>query len=455
MNHRMNRREFIKSIVGAGAVMGLQNYGCSRSNVDNNSKRQFKQPNIILIMADDLGYGDIGCYGNKTIKTPNINALAEGGMRFTDFHANAPVCSPTRAALLTGRYQQRCDIEEVIYAKEPSRQTGMALDEVTFAEVLKKAGYVTGVFGKWHLGYKTEFNPTKQGFDEFRGYVSGNIDYHSHIDGAGIQDWWKNLEKVPEEGYVTDLITKYGIDFIERHKDKPFCLYLPHEAVHSPYQGRNDPPERLAGSRRGKKRKGNEIPEAYKEMIEVMDEGVGRIVETVKRLGLEGKTFIFFCSDNGATKNGSNGPLAGYKSSLAEGGHRVPAIAYWPGKIKPGMVTNDTALSMDLFPTMVSIAAAKLPEGLKLDGVDLLPMLTEGKQLPQRTLFWRYRKERAVRNGPWKLLIQDKNVRLYNLDEDIGEKRNLAEFESGKVRQLQTELSAWEHRVSGGIKLKA
>jgi len=472
----MNRREFIKSIVGTGAVMGLQNYGCSRGNVDNNSKRTFKQPNIILIMADDLGYGDIGCYGNKTIKTPNIDALAKGGMKFTDFHANAPVCSPTRAALLTGRYQQRSGIEGVIYAKGPTRQTGMALDEVTFAEVLKKAGYATGIFGKWHLGYNVEFNPAKQGFDEFRGYVSGNVDYHSHIDGAGIQDWWENCEKVPEEGYVTDLITEHGIDFIELHKDKPFCLYLPHEAVHSPYQGRNDPPERLGGGRKGKKDKGAEIMRKYKEMIEVMDESIGRIVKTVEHLGLRRKTFVFFCSDNGANKNGSNGPLAGYKGSLAEGGHRVPAIAYWPGRIKPGTVTNDTALSMDLFTTMVSIGRAELPAGpvrnsatgnmmqneaisngagLKLDGIDLLPVLTERKKLPQRTLFWCYRNERAVRKGPWKLLVQDKNVRLYNLSEDIGEKKNLAKVEPGKVRQLQTELSAWEHRVSAGIRMKA
>ena len=451
----MNRREFIKSIVGAGAAVVLPNYSCSMSKVADSSKLTVKQPNIILIMADDLGYGDIGCYGNKRIKTPNIDALAKGGMKFTDFHANAPVCSPTRAALLTGRYQQRSGIEGVIYAKGPTRQTGMALDEVTFAEVLKKAGYATGIFGKWHLGYNVEFNPAKQGFDEFRGYVSGNVDYHSHIDGAGIQDWWENCEKVPEEGYVTDLITEHGIDFIERHKDKPFCLYLPHEAVHSPYQGRNDPPERLGGGRKGKKAKGAEIMRAYKEMIEVMDEGIGRIVETVKRLGLRWKTFIFFCSDNGANKNGSNGPLAGHKGSLAEGGHRVPAIAYWPGRIKSATVTHETALSMDLFPTMASLTDAKVPAGLKLDGVDLLPMLTEGKKLPQRTLFWRYRDQRAVRKGPWKLLVQDKNVRLYNLDEDIGEKKNLAEVESGKVRQLQTELSAWEHRVSGGIKLKA
>ena len=448
----VNRREFMKFAIGGAAAMMMPNYGCS---VGESSKGITKRPNIILIMADDLGYGDVSCYGSKKIQTPNIDALARGGVKFTDYHSNCPVCSPTRAALLTGRYQQRCGIEGVIYAKGPTRQTGMALEETTFAEVLKKCGYATGIFGKWHLGYNVEFNPAKQGFDEFVGYVSGNVDYHSHLDGAGFEDWWKNCEKVPEEGYCTDLITRHGIEFIERHKDEPFCLYLPHEAPHYPYQGREDPPERLSGGRKGRKAKGDEILRAYKEMVEVMDEGIGRIVETVRRLGLERKTFIFFCSDNGATKRGSNGALSGYKGSLWEGGQRVPAVAYWPGRIKAGTITDETVLGMDLFATMVSIAGVKPPAGLELDGVDLLPMLTEGRRLPERTLFWRYRKEKAVRKGPWKLLVQNNQSKLYNLDEDLGEKENLADVKPGIVKQLEDELSAWEQEVSAAVELRA
>ena len=448
----MNRREFIKFAVGGAAAVVIPNYGCS---VGNSSKATEERPNIILIMADDLGYGDIGCYGSKKIHTPNVDALARGGLKFTDYHSNCPVCSPTRAALLTGRYQQRCGIEGVIYAKGPIRQTGIALEETTFAEVLKKRGYMTGIFGKWHLGYNVEFNPAGQGFDEFIGYVSGNVDYHSHIDGAGFDDWWKNLQKVPEEGYCTDLITNHGVDFIERHKDEPFCLYLPHEAPHYPYQGREDPPERLSGGRKGKKAKGQEITRAYKEMVEVMDEGIGRIVETVRRLGLERKTFIFFCSDNGATKNGSNGVLAGYKGSLWEGGHRVPAVACWPGMIKAGTTTDQTVLGMDLFATMMSIAGAKPPADMKLDGVDLLPVLTENASLPERMLFWRYRKEKAVRKGPWKLLVQGNRSKLYNLVQDLGEKENLAIAKPEMVKALEDELAAWEQEVSAGIELRA
>ena len=444
----MNRREFVKFVAAGAAALLCNGQAGARS-------RAAGKPNIILMMADDLGYGDIGCYGSTKIKTPNIDALAKGGMKFTDYHSNCPVCSPTRAALLTGRYQQRSGIEGVVYAKGPARQTGLALEETTFAEVLKERGYATGLFGKWHLGYNVEFNPARQGFDEFRGYVSGNVDFHSHIDGAGFDDWWKNLEKVPEEGYTTDLITKHGADFIERHKDHPFCLYLPHEAPHSPYQGRNDPPERLHGGKKGRKAKGPEITRAYKEMVEVMDEGIGRIVDTVKRLGLDRKTFIFFCSDNGATRQGSNGALSGYKGSLWEGGHRVPAVACWPGRIKPGTTTDQTVLGMDLYATMVSIAGAKLPAGLKLDGADLLGMLTEHEKLPERTLFWRYRKERAVRRGPWKLLVRDNETTLYNLDMDLGEKNDLARTKPRMLKRLENELAIWEQEVSAGVMLRA
>jgi arylsulfatase A-like enzyme len=437
-------------LIAAGAATLFVEEGQAKSRL-----KAAGRPNIILIMADDLGYSDIGCYGNTKIKTPNLDALARGGMKFTDYHSNCPVCSPTRAALLTGRYQQRSGIEGVVYAKGPTRQTGLALEETTFAEVLKRHGYATALFGKWHLGYNVEFNPARQGFDEFIGYVSGNVDYHSHIDQAGYDDWWKNLEKVPEEGYTTDLITKHGVDFIERHKDEPFCLYLPHEAPHYPYQGRKDPPERLAGGRKGKKAKGDEIARAYKEMVEVMDEGVGRIVDAVRRLGLERRTFIFFCSDNGANKRGSNGVLSGYKGSLWEGGHRVPAIAYWPGMIEPGTTTDQTAMGMDLFATMVSIAGAKLRAGLKLDGVDLLGMMTKNERLPDRMLFWRYRNQKAVRKGPWKLLVRNKKTTLYDLDEDIAEKNDLSGKRPRILKKLGEELVAWEHEISAGVKLRA
>jgi arylsulfatase A-like enzyme len=440
MENRLTRRTFLS--VGAAGLMGgaIALRECTGAN-DGPAR-----PNIVLIMADDLGYGDISCYGGW-ISTPNVDALAAGGMRFTDYHSNGAVCSPTRAALLTGRYQQRCGIDAVVTASGPARETGMAQKEITFAEVLKQRGYVTGLFGKWHVGYRVRFNPTKQGFDEFIGYVSGNVDYHTHIDQAGIDDWWKRDEKVPEEGYVTDLITKHAVDFLRRHKNEPFCLYLPHEAPHYPYQGRTDPPERLPGGGKGKKAQGAEIKRAYREMVQVMDESIGRVVETIRELGLEQRTFIFFCSDNGANKQGTNAPLRGNKGSLWEGGHRVPAVAYWPGRIKPGGVCDQTVLGMDLFPTMAALAGAKLAAGLALDGVDLTRTLTYGERLPERTLFWAYRKQRAVRKGPWKLLVQDDSVRLFNLDDDLGEQHDLAKAEPEMVATLRAELAAWERDV--------
>jgi len=405
------------------------------------------RPNFVLIMADDLGYGDLGCYGSRRTETPNLDALAAEGLRFTDYHSNGPVCSPTRAALLTGRYQQRCGVDEVIYAKGPARQTGMGLEQVTFAEVLKAAGYVTGIVGKWHLGYRVEFNPRRQGFDEFVGYVSGNIDYHSHIDGAGIADWWHGEQKVHEQGYVTDLITTHAVDFIRRHRAQPFCLYVAHEAPHYPYQGRKDPPERLPGGAKAKRARGNQVGRAYKQMIQAMDEGVGRIVQTLRQLGLAERTLVFFCSDNGATRHGSNGPLRGLKGSLWEGGHRVPAIAWWPGHITPGRVSGETVLGMDLFATMASLGRARLPEGLELDGVDLSGLLLAEKPLQDRLLFWAYRDQRAVRQGPWKLLIRSGRSELYNLAEDLGEHRDLSAQHAKLVEQLRAALQRWEKEV--------
>lgn len=443
------RRDFLR-ILGAGAA-ALALPGCmSRSNLSGQGHSGNK-PNIILIMADDLGYGDLGCYGNTIIKTPNINALAQDGMRFTDFHSNGPMCSPTRAALLTGRYQQRCGIEGVLGWE---RDKGLALKEVTFAEVLKSAGYTTAAFGKWHVGHIIRFGPVLQGFDTFRGYFSGCLDYQSHVDRQGNLDWWHNGRLEQEEGYATDLIANHGVRFIEQNKDRPFCLYMPHLAVHFPYQGPNDKADRYVGTSWHHLKRGSRQDRraAYKEMVESLDDGVGRIVRTVKQLGIENKTLILFISDNGAYSDvGSNAPLARQKGSLWEGGHRVPCIAYWPGKIRPGTVNNQTVMTMDIFPTMVTMAAAKLPAGLKLDGVDLLPTLTQTGSLPQRPLFWRHRQEKVIRKGPWKLLIKGEDRYLYNLADDIGEKNDLAQARPEMVKAMEAEFLAWEADVTAGV----
>ena len=414
------------------------------------AQRQEK-PNIIIIMADDMGYGDLSCYGSTLINTPNLDNLAAEGIRFTDFHANGSVCSPTRAALLTGKYQQRVGIDGVVTAKH-DRDKGLDPSEKTFAEAIKEAGYVTGMFGKWHVGYQTKFNPIQQGFDEYIGYVSGNVDYHSHIDQEGYEDWWVGDTIKNEKGYSTDLITKYSVDFIERHKDEPFLLYIPHEAPHGPFQGRKSEAERYVGWKDGAKQKKKvseeELNAIYKEMVEVMDEGIGEVMETLKKLKLDKNTLVFFCSDNGASRKvGSNGGLRGYKSTLWEGGHRVSAMAWYPGKIAPNQVNDETILTMDLFPTIMDLVGAEIPKGL--DGISVKNNLLTGEALPQRDLFWGYAGRKAVRQGDWKLILQKKDAEplLYNLKEDIGENDNVAGQHPERVGTMLEKLKAWTEDV--------
>jgi len=463
MERALDRRDFLKA-VGFGA-MSVAVSSCAAGSKRGARSGPQDKPNIVLIMADDLGYGDLGCYGNQTIKTPNLDALAKGGMRFTDFHSNGAMCSPTRAALLTGRYQQRAGIESVLSARS-NYETGMAVEEITFAEVLKTAGYATACFGKWHLGYPPAYNPVRQGFDTYRGFVAGGLDYHSHIDRSGRADWWKDDKLLPEEGYTTELLSEHAAQFIEDSKAKPFCIYVPYQAVHFPFQGPNDEADRVVGGNYWSKakygRRYDDVDDrklAYKEMVESLDAGVGRIVKKLKELGLDKKTLVFFTSDNGAYRwVGSNLPCKGQKGDLWEGGHRVPAIAFWPGKIKAGAVTNETALTMDLFVTMAATAGAELPVGRKLDGVNILPVLLEGRKLPERTVFWRTSGQGAARKGPWKLIMRGKKqgeytfVGLFNVDDDIGEDNNLAEAQPQMVKMLKAEFEAWEKDVTAGVK---
>ncbi|MFW6103953.1 MAG: sulfatase-like hydrolase/transferase [Bacteroidota bacterium] len=416
------------------------------------SEKEKQKPNVIIIMADDLGYGDLSCYGSEYIQTPNIDSLSEHGLTFTDYHSNSSVSTPTRAALLTGRYQQRSGLEGVIYVRGETRQTGMAPSEITFADVLKDAGYTTGIMGKWHLGYKKKFNPVHQGFDEFYGYLSGNIDFHSHYDNAGIYDWWHNLDTIREEGYVTDLITDHSVEFIRENKDKPFLLYIPHEAPHVPFQGRNDTAYRYPDRDFSYLGPVEDTAATYREMVEVMDEGIGRVMKTLRDLDLEEETFVVFCSDNGA-RFGSNGNLRGDKGTLWEGGHRVPAVAYWKGKIEPGRI-DELAVSFDLFPTMLSITNTKKPDTLNLDGMDLSPLLFQGETLPERTVVWRYRGEKAVRKGPWKLMITESDTLLFDLETDRDESNDLARENPGKVEELLNEYRQWKADVVKGVTMR-
>ena len=419
-----------------------------------------KPPNIVLIMADDLGYGDIGCYGSKVNHTPHLDRLAASGMRFTDFHSNGPMCSPTRAALLTGRYPSRFGRRFESALSGSRRDPGLPLKAVTIAEVLRERGYATGMFGKWHLGYEPPFLPTRQGFDEFRGLLSGDGDFHTRVDRSGNEDWWKNEVLNMEEGYTTDLITQHSVSFIEHHRDDPFFLYIPHLAIHFPWQGPGDPPHRRAGTAYYNDKwgiipdRGNVQPHVTA-MIERLDDSVGEIVAALEKGKLTDNTLLIFTSDNGGYreyrggfKNISDmGPFRGQKATMYEGGHRVPMICSWPGKIAPG-VNDETIMTFDLSSTIINLANATLKDEANFDGINLKDLLFHGSKLPQRTLFWRMGNGKAIRKGPWKVCIRGQDPpELYQLTSDPGESKNVASQHPEILRQLLEELSQWEKEV--------
>ena len=409
-------------------------------------------PNIVLIMADDLGYWDVSCYRDNSADvknrfgTPHLDRLASEGLRFTNYHSNGAVCSPTRAALMTGRYQQRAGIDGVINADpNVNRDTGLAQSEFTVAELLKPKGYQTAIIGKWHLGYEPQFNPTLQGFDRFRGYLSGNVDYFSHLDRMGIADWWHDRELHPEVGYTTHLITKHALQFIQENKESPFLLYVAHESVHAPYQGPDDKAIRSENKEDNTPEVGkrNTKP-VYASMITEMDQGIGEIVQLLKDLNLARKTLVIFISDNGANSQGDNGPLRGFKGSLWEGGHRVPCIVWQPDRIQSGRV-NETVLSMDWLPTLARLTDARIPDELQLDGVDLTDLIYDRKPLTERYVYWKAGNKWAIRKGTLKLISESPKEppALFDLSTDLGEQRDLSQEFPETVQVLEEQYAAW------------
>ena len=412
-------------------------------------------PNIILIVIDDIGYGDLGCYGSAIQETPHIDRLAESGMRMTDFHTNGPVCSPTRAALLTGQYQQRSGIESAIGF---TKDEGMPLSKQTIAERLAEKGYVSGVFGKWHVGHVSRFGPNDQGFRS--SVVSNNSpDYQTHVSRVGELDWFKDQRLLDEPGYLTDLVTAHTLEFIETNKAKPFFAFVSHIACHFPFQGPDDPPHRTLGKIWHDTKYGplpeSEYKRAYHDMLKAVDESVGKMTGYLEQNGLSENTLIVITSDNGAYSwVGSNAPLRGQKGDLFEGGHRVPMIVYWPGHIEPGSVSKATAMTMDLLPTFLHIAGIDPDPDQVVDGSDITDIWTGKRDGLARTLFWRFNnsytqaKACAVREGSWKYVEQDGETYLFNLDADLEEQRNLAGEHPERVRQFRSAFATWESEVT-------
>jgi arylsulfatase A-like enzyme len=444
-----------------------------------------RPPNIVVILADDLGYADVGFQGCQDIPTPNIDALAAGGVRCTNGYVSGPYCSPTRAGLLTGRYQQRFGHEfnpgprGEPSSPDPDLKIGMPLTERTIADRLKAAGYATGMVGKWHLGAAAEFQPPKRGFDEFFGFLGGAHVFRPDLPNVvfpGLQDApappgdaearrrssiYRGSQPVEEPEYLTDAFAREAVAFIERHRERPFFLYLPFNAVHTPLHATDERLAKFASVADPTRR-------TYCAMTLALDEAIGRVLDKLKSANLEQDTLVFFLSDNGgptvarAAKNGSrNEPLRGSKVSTLEGGIRVPFVVSWKGKLPPGKKFDEPVIQLDILATALAAAAVESQADWKLDGVNLLPYLKGEKAgAPHEALYWRLGQQMAVRRGDWKLVKywlefagegtgpEMSSVRLYNLRDDIGETKDLASAEPAKVKELEGLWNAWNKTLA-------
>lgn len=417
------------------------------------------RPNIVLIITDDVGYGDLGSYGAPDIKTPNIDSLAKHGARFTQFYANASSCTPTRAGLITGRYQQRVALERPLsHAATKDGALGLAATGRSLPQLLKKEGYATALIGKWHLGYTPQFSPPAHGFDTFFGFKAGYIDYYQHTDAAGDPDLFENDAPVKVDGYMTDLITERSVKFIDAHARSPFFLEISYNAAHWPYQVPDQPSIARDNSRHLVAHDDNTSTRAdYVKIMERADQGVGQILAALDRAGIAGNTLVIFTNDNGGEWLSRNAPLFNRKFTLYEGGIRVPALMRWPGRIPAGLVTPQVGITMDLTATVLAAAGITPPPDARLEGINLLPLLRAGVTPQPRTLFWRVNtaglNQRAIREGNWKLLI-DGTARelLFDVSKDLSERDDMAVDNPAVVRRLYQQLLAWEKDVDGEAK---
>jgi arylsulfatase A-like enzyme len=415
------------------------------------------RPNIIFIVADDLGIADLGCYGGRDAEfgpvSPVLDGLASKGLRFTQGYANSPVCSPTRFALMTGRYQYRLRgaAEEPINSKSRGSTTlGLPPEHPTLPSLLCASGYRTALIGKWHLGYPPSFGPLRSGYEEFFGPMAGGVDYFTHCDSRGQHDLWFGEEERADEGYLTDLITARSVDYIDRMADgakagTPFFLSLHYTAPHWPWETRDD--EALAQEVKDNifHLHGGNI-HTYRRMIHHMDEGIGQVMAALKRHGLTDNTLVVFTSDNGGERFSDNWPLVGGKMDLTEGGIRVPWIAHWPTVIAPGGVSAQQCLTMDWSATLLDAAGAPADTAYPLDGVSLLPVLKDCAHSFRRPLHWRmnHRGQRALRDGDWKYLRVDGHDYLFNIPADERERANHAGREPARLAAMRAAWEAWE-----------
>ncbi len=451
------RREFLSQVAGVAALTAASATGTA-SEIKATSR-----PNIVLIIADDMGYGDLGCYGCPDIRTPVIDNLASEGVLFTNFYSNAPECTPMRAALMTGRYQQRvggleCALgignvgryDDAIRLREKN-ELGLPVEETSIARLMKDAGYTTALCGKWHLGYEPKFSPPKHGFDHFFGPLGGTVDYFHHCEPGGLRTLRLNEEPVEREGYLTDLITEEAVNIIRKQKEEPFFLDVSYTAPHSPYQApadKRDKPVPAEDWNKGTR-------ETYAVMVERMDQGIGEILKVIEEKGVAKNTVVIFVSDNGANNKGRNAPFSGGKGGLFEGGIRVPCIVRWPGVLPASTVSDRLSISMDLTASIARIAGVAQKRERPFDGVDILNDIIRMWHPRKRALFWRARRGertwRAVREGSLKYIsLRDGQAfqeYLFDLENDPREKSNLVAARPDDAKRLKRLLADWEKEV--------
>ncbi len=401
------------------------------------------RPNIIVILADDLGWGDLGVQGGRDVRTPNIDRLAAGGVRLTSYYANHPVCAPSRAALMTGRYQQRFGFENNPgLAQREDAAFGLPHESRILPERLRARGYATAMFGKWHIGYTAANTPTARGFDTFYGFLDGAMAYTP--DGAsGLKTLMRGTEPAPMPAHTTEAFTDGAVAFIDANKSRPFFIYASYNAVHAPLQATSPYLARFAAEKDPKRR-------AYLAMLAALDDGVGAIVQAVERNGLADNTLIVFTSDNGGPTwqtTSANGPLNGVKALTLEGGIRVPAIFRWKGRLPEGRTLDSVAMEFDVTATALATAGAGVDADL--DGVDLTPFLTGARTGDaHRQLFWRAGPQGAMREGPWKLVKAEDAFYLFDLRTDIGERHDLAAAQPERLARLKGAWQAWSDSMS-------
>ncbi len=408
--------------------------------------------NFIFILADDLGYADLGCYGGRAPVSPNIDRMAAEGLRFTRGYSNSAVCSPTRFALATGRYQYRLRAaaeEPIGSAMRGDKVMGLPPSHPTMASGLRDAGYRTALIGKWHLGFAPHFGPQMSGYDEHFGPTSGGVDYFTHQDSFGVHDLFENGNEVHRDGYLTDLLSDRAVEFVSRSADsrQPFLLSLHYTAPHWPWETRED--AQLAKTFG----KGNPIYHldggnihTYRRMIHHMDEGIGRVLAALDDKGIAGDTVVVFTSDNGGERFSDSWPLVGGKMDLMEGGIRVPYVVRWPARTPAGTTTDQLAITMDWVPTFFEAAGTRPRADYPSDGVSLLPMLANPGAIADRSLFWRmkHNEQRAMRTDRWKYLKVGEHEYLFDVVTDERERANLGKRHPDRLAEMRAAWQRWD-----------